>query len=210
MFNTEKMYTFMTGYANGANLTQTQKALTFAKTCHQYQQRKNGDPYYIHPLTMACHATAMHIQNDHVLAAILLHDVVEDCNIRVSELPVSDAVKTIVTLLTFNITKQVFNTTAEKENAKKAYYTAIKTNPEATLAKIIDRCHNVSSMAGVFTDEKLREYIDETHAYIIPLMRNAKDFYPEYRDQIFLLKYHINSVLIAISAGLNAKNGVEK
>lgn len=36
----------MTGYANGANLTQTQKALTFARRSHANQKRKNGDPYY--------------------------------------------------------------------------------------------------------------------------------------------------------------------
>lgn len=205
MFNHDKMYTFMTGYVNGAKLTESQKALTFAKDCHKLQKRKDGKPYYIHPLMMACQATAMNINNDHVVASILLHDVVEDCDVTLEELPVNDEIKHIVDLLTFNPENIVFTNTFEKEQAKAEYYEKIKTSKEACLVKIIDRCHNVSSMAGVFSRMKLKEYIDETNRYVIPLIRYVKDFYPEYRDQLFLLKYQIKSLLIAITAGLNAE-----
>ena len=177
MFNTDKMYTFMTGYSNGAGLIQTQKALLFAKYSHLEQKRKNGDPYYIHPLTMACQATAMGINDDNIIASILLHDVVEDCDVILDDLPVKEVIRNTVALLTFNPEHKTFATKEEKEQEKAEYYAKIKTSKEASMVKIIDRCHNVSSMAGVFSRAKLQEYIDETNTYIMPLIRCARDMY---------------------------------
>ena len=42
---------------------------------------------------MTCHALAMGIQDDDVLAVILLHDVVEDWQVTLDELPANDKVK---------------------------------------------------------------------------------------------------------------------
>jgi hypothetical protein len=53
-------------------------------------------------------------------------------------------------------------------------------------------------MAGVFTKEKIHEYIEETEVFVLPLIRKAKDEYPEFQDALFILKYHIFSVLDAI------------
>ena len=38
------------------------------------------------------------------------------------------------------------------------------------MPKLIDRCHNVSSMAGTFSVEKLKSYIEETRHYVLPLL----------------------------------------
>ena len=68
------------------------------------------------------------------------------------------------------------------------------------MTKLIDRCHNVSSMAGTFSVAKLKAYIEETRHYVLPLLRKAKKQYPEDSDQLFLLKYHIVSVVDSIDA----------
>jgi GTP pyrophosphokinase len=80
-FSADKMYTYLKGYAMGADMEQTLLALAFARDKHSGQLRKDGEPYIIHPLTMACNAIALEIRDDYLIAAILLHDVVEDCNI---------------------------------------------------------------------------------------------------------------------------------
>ena len=54
-------------------------------------------------------------------------------------------------------------------------------------------------MAGTFTKEKLNDYIDETDMFVLPLLRETKDNFPEYQDILFVLKYHIISVLDAIN-----------
>ena len=151
---------------------------------------------------MACQAVSMGVDSDDIIAAILLHDVVEDCGVSVNDLPSDFAVKEAVRLLTY-IKPKVYK---EKDgigpsilSVKNEYYNKISENKIAAIAKLFDRCHNVSSMAGTFTKEKLNDYIEETDMFVLPLLRETKDNYPEYQDILFVLKYHIISVLDAIN-----------
>jgi len=194
-FHPEKMYTFLRGYASGAGMKDTLKALAFAREKHKNQFRKSGEPYIIHPLMMACNAVSMGIREDAVVATILLHDVCEDCGVAVHELPVSDTVRHAVDLMTFRVMEG-----ETKEIAKNRYYNMLLQSREASLTKLIDRCHNVSSMAGTFSVEKLKAYIEETRHYVLPLLRKVKNEYPEESDILFVLKYHIVSVVDSIEA----------
>lgn len=201
-FNEERMYTYLKGFAMGRKLPETMKALNYARKLHDGQTRKSGEPYIIHPLTMACQAVSLGIDNDDIIAAILLHDVVEDCGVSVNDLPQNDTVKEAVGLLTFIKPKNYLEKDGKGDSivfAKNAYYAAISKNKVAAIAKLFDRCHNVSSMAGTFTKEKLQEYIEETDMFVLPLLRTTKDNFPEYQDVLFVLKYHIVSVLDAIN-----------
>ena len=195
MFDPGKMYTYVRGYAAGAGLSNTMKALTFARKEHEGQFRKSGEPYIIHPLTMACNAISLGIKDDNVIAAILLHDVCEDCDVSLKELPVSDAIRNSVKLLTFEIMKG-----ETKEIATNRYYNMILEDRTATIVKLLDRCHNVSSMAGTFSEEKLKNYIKETREFVLPLIKKAKLYYPEDSDILFAIKYHILSVIDSIEA----------
>ena len=193
LFNAEKMYTYIRGYASALEMQQTLRALAFAREKHKGQTRKSGDPYIIHPLTMACNALSLGIKDDNVIATILLHDVCEDCNTSLDELPVNDKVKRGVELMTFSVMDG-----ETKETAKIRYYNMLPSCKEAAYTKLIDRCHNVSTMAGAFTKEKLIAYIDETRQFVIPMIRRIKDKYPDDTDVLFVLKYHIISVIDAI------------
>ena len=42
MFSAEKMYTYIRGFASGANMPETLKALSFARTEHDGQKRKRA------------------------------------------------------------------------------------------------------------------------------------------------------------------------
>lgn len=194
-FHPEKMYTYLRGFASGAGMKETLKALAFAREKHKDQFRKSGEPYIIHPLTMACNAVSMGIREDTVVATILLHDVCEDCGVTLGELPVSETVKHAVDLMTFRVMEG-----ETKEIAKNRYYNMLLQSREAAMTKLIDRCHNVSSMAGTFSVEKLKSYIEETRHYVLPLLRKVKNQYPEDSDILFVLKYHIVSVVDSIEA----------
>lgn len=196
-FSPEKMYTYLRGYASGAGMKDTLKALSFAREKHSGQFRKSGEPYIIHPLMMACNAVSLGIKDDTVVATILLHDVCEDCGVVLAELPVSETVRHAVDLMTFRVMEG-----ETKEIAKNRYYNMLLQSREASLTKLIDRCHNVSSMAGTFSVEKLTAYIEETRHYVLPLLRKVKTMYPEESDILFTLKYHIVSVVDSIEATL--------
>lgn len=195
IYNHEKMYTYIKGFATGAGMKETLKALSFAREKHCGQMRKSGQSYIVHPLTMACDAVSMGIRDDTIVATILLHDVCEDCGVSVAELPFSDSAKKGVELMTFRVMDG-----ETKETAKNRYYNMMLQSREATLTKLIDRCHNVSSMAGTFSVEKLKSYIEEIRHYVLPLLKKAKSVYPEDADMLFLLKYHIVSVVDSIEA----------
>ena len=144
---------------------------------------------------MACNAVSMGIKEDAIIATILLHDVCEDCGVTPNELPVSDTVKHAVDLMTFRVMEG-----ETKEIAKNRYYNLLLQSREAAMTKLIDRCHNVSSMAGTFSVEKLKSYIEEIRHYVLPLLRKVKTMYPEESDILFVLKYHIVSVVDSIDA----------
>lgn len=189
LFNEERMYTYVKTCATMKGLLQTVEVLPYARELHDGQVRKGKDrvPYIYHPLMMACHALSMGLDDDNLISAIMLHDVCEDCGIKAEELPVNEETKLAVQLVTKDGTK----TTRE-------YYQAIEGNEIATMVKLLDRCNNVSGMTAAFSKEKIIDYIKETEKYVFPLMKNVKRKYIRYSNQIFLIKYHMTSVLSAL------------
>lgn len=187
LFNEEHMYTYVKTYGTLRGMKQTVKVLPFVRELHEGQIRKGKEkvPYIYHPLLIACHALALGFDNDDVIATALLHDVCEDCDIVADELPVNEVVKLAVTRLT-----KMSSMGSEEE-----YYVGIAENEVALIVKLLDRCNNVSSMATGFSREKLVEYINETEKYFYPLLKRAKTDYPQYSNQVFLIKYHITSVI---------------
>ena len=191
LFSEEHMYTFVKASTASRGYYQSSLALSFAAEKHEGQYRKGADhvPYINHPLTMACHALAMNL-NDDVVAAILLHDVCEDCGVSPEELPVSDTVQNAVRLLSFSVKEG-----ESKADAKARYFNAISENRVASIVKVIDRCNNLSTMATGFTRAKMIEYIDETEKYVLPLIEQIKNSWPEFYNAAFLLKYQICSII---------------
>ena len=196
LFDEEKMFTRIKATAQAKGYDETYRALAFMRDKHSGQFRKSGKhteeavPYINHPLMMACHACCLGVDDDVLLASILLHDVVEDTDTGVEELPFSDEVKAVVEKLSFSVPEGM-----EKEAAKKLYYERIKSDKKACMVKVIDRCNNVSTMAASFTREKLIEYVNETEHYVMPVLDVIRDNYREYADPAFLLKYQIISIL---------------
>lgn len=194
-YDDKKLYTFLRGAASVAELPQTLIALPYAREQHKNQCRNSGEPYITHPLMLACHLCALSDKKDKeyldvLLASALLHDVCEDCDKSVSELPVNKEVQCVVRLLTFQVMPG-----ETKEIAKARYYRDIAGSRAATTVKLIDRCNNVSTMAGPFTTERMQKYVDETQKYILPLLEDAMIRYPQDSNQFFILKYHITSLM---------------
>ena len=61
----------------GANMELIDKAVHYADAKHEFQKRKDGSPYIIHPLAVAEIVAEMGLDTDAILGA-LLHDCIED------------------------------------------------------------------------------------------------------------------------------------
>ncbi|MGN1405335.1 MAG: helix-turn-helix domain-containing protein [Erysipelotrichaceae bacterium] len=186
LFDEKKMYTFIKTYARENELRQTLYALPLAREKHAGQYRKGKDkvPYIYHPLLMTCHAISLGLKDDDILSVCLLHDVIEDTDTDINDLAVSDNSKMAIELLS-----------KSKGYNNVDYYNGIKDNETALLVKAIDRCNNVSHMASGFNEAKIRKYIAETEEFVYPLIKYGQDKYPGHSGVLFVLKYHIKSVI---------------
>lgn len=192
-FDPEHMYTYVKAKAQAAGLVQTLAALPMMREKHSGQGRKGTTvPYYVHPLTLACHALAMNIVDDNVLASCLLHDVVEDTDTALSALPVGDTVRETVRLVSHN----TYGSESEKEKNKPLYYGNIQKSSLACLVKCLDRCNNLSTMADGFRKEKMVKYVKQTEEYVLPLLDVVKEV-PEWNNAAWLLRYQMVTMLEA-------------
>lgn len=198
-FDTDRMYACVKARAEEAGLAQTLAALPLMMEKHRGQLRAARTletPYAAHPLTLACHALAMGIADDDVVAAALLHDVVEDTGTSPEELPVGSRVREAVCLLSYNTYLESGGESdrERKKAIKPAYYAGIRKNPLAALVKCMDRCNNLACMADGFSKEKMASYVVETEKYVLPLLDVIGDV-PEYREAAWLLRYQTVTLL---------------
>lgn len=192
-YNVDKMYTYLRGFLVGAQMEQSLKALSFAREKHKDQKRKDGVPYIVHPLQMACYAVALGIRNDDIIAGALLHDVCEDCGVPVSFLPVNDNIKQIVKYMTITPIPG-----EEKSDTKRRYFRNMLECKGAIIVKGLDRYHNMSTMAGVLSPEAIQKNIKENEELLLPMMKDAKEKYPELSDILFILRTNISDISYAL------------
>ncbi|MCR5837890.1 MAG: hypothetical protein K6G88_15435 [Lachnospiraceae bacterium] len=193
-FGVDSIYQYIQDMAVKYNLSQTLEALPYVCRMHEGQYRKGECklPYSIHPLTVAAHALALHIIDDVVIATSLCHDICEDCKdengnrISANDLPIGDEAKAAVALLTKK---------KRKDFVKKEYYDNIQNNQVAMIVKVLDRCHNISKMATGFSKERINGYIAETEQYVFPLIDIIEKNYPEYKEKMFVIRYHMLAVM---------------
>ena len=187
-FHEDHMSAYLKGKLNATDYPNALAALQCAKDKHAGAVRKGPAkvPYINHPLTMACHALALGLTDDALLAALLLHDVSEDCFVAPEDLPVCKEAQEIVRLVTKPKDRTHFS--------DKEYYKAISAVPKASLVKCIDRCNNLSSMPSGMTDMQIASYVRETEKYYPELLRVVKAC-PEYNSAAWLLTYQMRSLM---------------
>ena len=193
MANVEKMYTYLRGYLIGANMTESIKALSFARQQHSPQTRKDGTPYIVHPLSMACYAVALGLRDDNIIATILLHDVPEDCGVPVEYIPVNDVIKNAVKHMT--ITK--FDTDVDKIETKCRYFNQLLESREALICKALDRYNNLSDAPLSLSADAVAKNVAETEILLLPVLKSAKTHYADLADALFIMRTNLQ-VLVNI------------
>ena len=190
IYNWEHMKTYVKTTSRNLNLKNTLKAVDYAVEAHEGQKRKRSAiPYIYHPLNLACHALSMGITEDEIIAACMLHDVVEDCGKIIEDLPVNDETRELVRLLTHEET-----TDSNRDSIMTTYYDAIAKNPKAALIKCIDRCNNLTTMSWGLSRDRIYRMIKETEEYFPRLLKVIKAEV-DYNNAAWLLRYQIESML---------------
>lgn len=197
-----KLINTISGYLKGKGFHMALDALEFGKQYHT-GTRKNGiTPEFQHQIEIALFAqTLKEVRHEEVMfAAIFLHDVREDYNIpdKVIRERFGEHVADVVEKLSKKINGV--------KKSSEEYFSAIATCPTASLVKLCDRINNVSSMTGVFTIEKQKDYLEETEHYFIPLAKVCRKRFP---DQS-LSYYNTTTYLKMMGVTLKAVIGAEE
>lgn len=186
----DKMYTYLRAYLKGAGMMESLRALSYARNKHKDQTRKDGTPYIVHPLRMACYAAALGIKDDPTMCTILLHDVCEDCGIPFKELPFDERVRIGVKYVT--VTK--FDTDRSKDETKRRYYSELIYSPEACITKGIDKYDNLTDMVFTLSDDAIGKNAAETDILLLPTLKKAKEEYSELSDILYVIRTNLKSV----------------
>lgn len=123
-----------------------QRAAQRCDAAHARQTRDDGRPYATHPRAVAARLIDAGVQDAAVLAAALLHDVLEDTSVSAAELRAEfgDVVTGLVLELTnLGPPDRPF---AEKHAALLDH--ARRMSPGARLVKLADRVHNLGDMSA--------------------------------------------------------------
>lgn len=137
------------------------RALDYATQKHNGQYRKGGDPYIVHPITVAQYVRDNGFGIDYQIAG-LFHDLLEDTDATESE---------ILEYSNKDVLEAVKLLTKQKGYDMAEYVAGIKANPIAFEVKKADRLHNLRSALCTSVEFK--------HKYILETVDWYLDFSPE-------------------------------
>ena len=181
------------------DLEKIAKAYIFAYEAHGTQRRKSGEPYIMHPVSVAIILAKLKQDTSTVIAA-LLHDVIEDTLYEYDN--ISEIFGEDVASIVDGVTKV---SGAEKEALKEQYAAdtyrkmilATSKNPRTIIVKLADRLHNLSTLDALSSKRQKAIAMETLDVYapiaaemgIYALKNNLEDMsmkyaYPEEYEQI--------------------------
>lgn len=184
----------------GAGYLKAVEAMEFGES-HHTGRRKGGQPEFSHQVAIASWVRTLHGGLLHPEASIVvafLHDVSEDAGVSDAEIrerwgdPVADAVAAM---------------TKESRGVRRpdqAVFDQIAADPIASIVKPGDRIHNLSTLLGAFTPEKIAAYLGETEEFVLPMIKVARRRFPAqepvYENAKLMLRSQVELLTAVLAA----------
>jgi GTP diphosphokinase / guanosine-3',5'-bis(diphosphate) 3'-diphosphatase len=145
------------------------KAFVFSNNAHKGQKRKSGEPYIEHSLNVAFILAEQHLDGDTV-AAGLLHDVVEDCQVKIED--IAKEFSPEIAQLVDGVTKIGVYRFRSKEEDQADYFRkmliSMSRDIRVIMIKLADRLHNMRTLEYLEKDRQV-EIATETRDIYAPL-----------------------------------------
>ena len=146
--NLDELIGVLVKYHPEANVELVEKAYHFAEEAHAGQKRKSGEPYFIHPRTVAGILADLMLDAP-TIAAGLLHDTVEDCEnvtLEVIEKEFGQEVALLVDGVT-KLKRLDFTSRVEQQaESIRKMILAMSKDIRVVLIKLADRLHNMRTL----------------------------------------------------------------
>ena len=198
------------------------EALEFAKEAHRGQYRKSGEPYIIHPILVA--AITAYVTNDETMVvAALLHDVVEDTDKNIDEIEehfgkeVVELVEGLTKIVAIRSEELVPSHSNEKLitsalSFRKMLIASIK-DVRVLIIKLCDRLHNMLTLDALpkhkqkrIAEETLVVYAPIAHRLGIASIKNYLEdlsFYYLFPEEYAKIDRFISSHKVELQMKLN-------
>ena len=202
---------------------QTKFALEFALDAHKNQKRKSGEDYIVHPILVA--AITASISNDEIMVqAALLHDVVEDTRYELADIlqnfgkEVAYLVEGLTKIVEIRDEELVSSTSNEKLISsaltfRKMLIVSIK-DVRVLVIKLCDRLHNMLTLDALRVDKQKRiseetlvVYAPIAHRLGISKLKNKLEdlsFYYIYPDDYKKIDDYITKNVQSLQIKLNS------
>ncbi|RJX41390.1 bifunctional (p)ppGpp synthetase/guanosine-3',5'-bis(diphosphate) 3'-pyrophosphohydrolase [Paenibacillus pinisoli] len=156
-------------YMKEQDLIRIKEAYDFAEQAHHGQVRKSGEPYILHPVTVADILVDMGMDVLSIIAA-LLHDVVEDTTVDLATVRAKfgETCAMLVDGLT-KLEKIRFQSKEEQQNENyRKMFVAMAQDIRVILIKLADRLHNMRTLKYQ-SEESQRRIAYETLEIFCPI-----------------------------------------
>jgi len=164
-----ELHAMLARHADRLDLELIERALRASASAHRGQKRASGEEYISHSIAVAMILTEQ-LPDSTSIAAALLHDVVEDSDVRVEDIArdFGPEVGAIVDGLT-KISHLTFRSTAEEqvENYRKLLLSIAK-DARVIIIKLADRLHNMRTLEHLEPEKRAR-IATETREIYAPL-----------------------------------------
>lgn len=202
-------------YLTPSELKKVKEAYRFSDEMHLGQVRKSGEPYISHPIAVAEICADWKLDAQAIMAA-LLHDVMEDQDVKKDELierfgaPVASLVDGLSKLDKIEFQSQVEQ---QAENFRKMLL-AMARDVRVILVKLADRLHNMRTLDAM-SAEKRRRIARETMEVYVPIAHRLglNNIYRELQELAFAhlypLRYRTLSKAVRAARG-NRREVVSK
>ncbi len=202
-------------YLTPSELKKIKEAYRFSDEMHLGQVRKSGEPYISHPIAVAEICAEWKLDAQAIMAA-LLHDVMEDQDVRKDELierfgaPVASLVDGLSKLDKIEFQSQIEQ---QAENFRKMLL-AMARDVRVILVKLADRLHNMRTLDAMAVDKR-RRIARETMEVYVPIAHRLglNNIYRELQDlafaHMFPLRYRTISKAVRAARG-NRREVVSK
>ena len=167
---TEALFERLSARFDEEEITLLRKAYALARTAHEGQFRKGGEPYIMHPVAVATIIAEDFMMDANSVAAGFLHDVVEDTDTTIDDIrrEFGDDVAFLVQVVTKPKSHALGQADlAKQENNFRQLLDSMRRDIRAVLIKLADRLHNMRSL-GSMQPVKQMKIAGETDFFYAP------------------------------------------
>ncbi|SFI84244.1 RelA/SpoT family protein [Jannaschia pohangensis] len=141
-------------------------AYAYAAEMHEGQIRRSGEPYFTHPVEVACLLTEQRLDDATIITA-LLHDTIEDTRSTFAEIErrfgteIAEMVDGVTKLTNLELTS---SETKQAENFRKLFM-AMSRDLRVILVKLTDRLHNMRTIRHMAPHKQIQKAHETMEIY---------------------------------------------